>query len=111
MPPEPKLSLPGLSLACAIRPGIAAFPKALRVPAQDLRVQGPLGHWLRLDVRPRLRVCGFVEGEDVLEGAGGCVACGEGLAEVPGLAERGDQRGVSVLLVEHRSWLDPPAKR
>src|SRR6478609_9600792 len=39
--------------------------------AQELGVQGPLGHWLGGEVEPGLRVPGVVAGEDVLEGLGG----------------------------------------
>ena len=58
--------------------------------AQELGVQGPFGHGLRLDVGPGRGVCGFVAGENRLEGAGGRVVCAEWRAEVPVLAERGD---------------------
>ena len=64
-------------------------------------------HRPRLWCRPGLRVAWGVEGEDVGEGSGGRVACGERISQVPLLAQCGDERRVAVLLVEHLAFGDP----
>ena len=95
-----------ISLACAIRPGIAAFPKPLRVrpKTSGSKVHSGTGcAWILVQVKGSV---GSWRVKTLLESAGGRVACGEWAAEVPGFAERGDQRRVPVFLVEHRAWLN-----
>ena len=59
--------------------------------AHDLGIHGPCGHGTRLDGRPRLRIAGRVEREDVIEGPSRGVSLAKRGAEAPGLSQRGDQ--------------------
>ena len=91
--------------------GDEVFGEAAEGSAQNLGVHGPFGYRLGFEGRPGVGVAGVVEGEDVLEGAGGGVSTGERLTEVPGFSQRGDQRCVSVLLVVDRVRARPMARQ
>src|SRR6185437_10795087 len=62
---------------------------------------------MRLGGRPACRVAGRGAREDVIERTSRGVPPGERLTQTPGLAQRGDQRGVPILLVVYRPWLHP----
>ena len=85
----------------------SGLAQGAQVLAHHLGVHRPLRHGTSFHGRPCRRVAGRVEGEDVVEGAGRGVSLSECVAESPGLAQRGDQRGVAVLLVVHRARFDP----
>ena len=51
--------------------------------------------------RPRRGISGMVEREGIGEGSGRFVSGGERLAQIPPVAQGGDQGGVAMLLVEH----------
>ena len=102
------------------RPSISRLCSAAysRIPGQGLAHDGEhraeSGHvLLNLRHRPRIRdgpclgVARGVEGEDVGERPGGSVARRERVSQTPLLAQRGDQRRVAVLLVEHLAFGDP----
>jgi hypothetical protein len=75
--------------------------------AHDLGVQLPLGQRLGLEGGPSRWVTRDLTAEDVVEGACRGIALGERLAQVPLLAQRRDQRRVTVLLVVNRTRLNP----
>src|SRR6476469_10296143 len=83
--------------------GCCGLAQAAEGLAHYFEVHGPFGHRTGRGGRPVLRVAGGVSGEEVVEGAGRGVALGECLTESPGLAQGGDQGGVAVLLVVHRT--------
>jgi hypothetical protein len=91
----------------AMMPGPMVLPRVLRAFAYRLCVHCPRGHGKRVDGRPRVRVTGRGERQDVIEGTGRGVSLREGLAEAPRLSQGGDERGVAVFLVLHRARFDP----
>jgi len=75
--------------------------------AEDLLVEVPFRHRASGHGRPRVGVARLVAGEEVVEGTRRGVPFGERAAEVPDLAEGGDQRSVAVLVVEDGALIDP----
>ena len=75
----------------------------------EVVVQRPFGHGLRLDGYPRVGITRRVACQQVLEGAGRGVALGERISESPGLAQGRDQRGVTVFVVDTPNLARPTA--
>src|SRR4029077_6019735 len=88
-----------------------AVPQSLAEAAEafveGVLVEVPFRDRERGECPPGVRVARFVEREQVVEGAGRSVTPGERLAEVPDLPERGDERGMAVLVVEDGAFWDP----
>ena len=70
-------------------------------------VQRPRWHRLGLDSDPVLRTTWLIEGEHSVESPSRGVTLGEWLAQIPHLPQCGDEGGVAVLLVVHRSRRNP----
>ena len=93
--------------------GVGAYPVEAALPeggqglAQAQRILDVLGDRARVGHGPGARVSGGVEGEGVGERPGGGVAAGERVSQAPLLAQRGDQGGVPVLLVEYLAFGEP----
>src|SRR4029077_17780265 len=64
-------------------------------------------HGKRLDGGPLFGITWHLSAEHVLERSRRSVTPSEGIAQVPHLAQGGDERGVTILLVVDRARFDP----
>ena len=93
--------------AASMIPGPMALPSVLSAPPAATTSSVHAGTGWASTVTQLFGTTWLIEGEHLVEGPSRCVTLGEWLDRDPTLAKRGDERGVPVLLVVHRSRLNP----